>query len=315
MREEEVSFVSGGYTIAGTFTEAAGPVAAALIISGSGRSDRNGDAKIPLQPPLRVGVNRAVAEALGSAHVSALRFDKRGVGASGGDSLRAGMADRRADVRAALGWLATRTGGLPLLAIGHSEGAWYAAELAGDGAVAGAVLLAPGARPGEQILTWQTGMIAARLSPAVKAFLRIARIDVTRAQRKRVARIKASDGDVIRFQGVRFNARWFRDFLAYDPAPVLARIAVPVLTITGGQDVQVPPEDVDTIGRLVNGPFDGHVVGDLSHLFRPDPASAGPRGYRRSVRQPVSPEVLRLITGWVARHWGPRSPEHAAGAV
>jgi uncharacterized protein len=36
---------------------------------------------------------------------------------------------------------------------------------------------------------------------------------------------------------------------------------------------------------------------------RPDPGSVGPRGYRRAVRQPVSPEVLDLITGWVTRHW------------
>lgn len=312
VRSEDVSFGSGGCTIAGTYTEAASPVAAALVIGGSGKSDRNGDARVPLQPALRIGVNRAVAEALGAAQVSALRFDKRGVGASGGDALRAGMDDRRADVHAALAWLAARTGGLPLLAIGHSEGAWYAAELAADGAVAGAVLLAPGGRAGEQILAWQTGKIAARLPPLVKAFLRVARIDVIRSQRKRVARIKAFPGDVIRIQGMRFNARWFRDFLAYDPAPVLARIKVPVLAITGGQDVQVPPEDVDTIGRLVNGPFEGHVAGDLSHLFRPDPGSLGPRGYRRAARQPMSPEVLRLITDWVARYWGPRSPAHAA---
>ena len=118
-----------------------------------------------------------------------------------------------------------------------------------------------------------------------------------------MARIKASRGDVIRIQGIRFNARWFRDFLAYDPVPVLARIPVPVLAITGGQDVQVPPEDVAAIGRLVRGPFEGHVAGDLSHLLRPDPGSVGPRGYRRAVRQPVSPEVLDLITAWVGQHW------------
>jgi uncharacterized protein len=61
----------------------------------------------------------------------------------------------------------------------------------------------------------------------------------------------------------------------------------------------VPPKDVAAIDRLVQGPFEGHVAGDLSHLFRPDPASAGPRAYRHSVRQPVDAEVLRLITSWI----------------
>ena len=307
MGSEEVTFYSGGYTIAATFTDAAGPVAAALLIAGSGRSDRNSDARVPGGRTLGIGLDRAIADALAAAGVPTLRFDKRGVGASGGDYLRAGMDDRRADARAALAWLAARAGGLPLLAIGHSEGAWYAAELAADDAVAGAVLLGAAARPGEEVLAWQTGMIAARLPAAATLILRLTRTDITRSQRQRVARIKASRSDVIRIQGVRFNARWFRDFLGYDPRPALARIKVPVLAVTGGQDVQVPPEDVAAIGRLVQGPFDGHLAGDLSHLFRPDAESAGPRAYRRSVRQPVSPELLGLITGWVAGHWSPAS--------
>lgn len=313
MPSEEVTFVSAGCPIAATWTEAADPAAAALVITGSGKVNRDTDARLPGGRMLRTGVTKAVAEALATAQVSTLRYDKRGVGASGGDYLRAGMADRRADARAALGWLAARAPGLPLLAVGHSEGAWYAAELAADDAVAGAVLLSAGGQPAAQVLAWQTRMVAARLGPLVKAILRITRTDAIRLQRKRVAQINASRADVIRIQGVRLNARWWRDFLAYDPTPALARIKVPVLAITGGQDVQVPPEDVDAIGRLVQGPFEGHVVGDLSHLLRPDPGSAGPRGYRRSVRQPVSPEVLGFITDWVARHWAtsPRSARRA----
>jgi pimeloyl-ACP methyl ester carboxylesterase len=303
VRSEEVTFYSGGCTIAGTFTEAANPVAAALLIAGSGRSDRNSDARLPAGQTLRIGVDKAVAGALAGARVSTLRYDKCGVGASGGDYLRAGMDDRRAEARAALGWLAARARGLPLLAVGHSEGAWYAAELAADDAVAGAVLLAAGARPAEEILSWQTEMLAARLSATARMILKITRTDIIRTQRKRVARIRDSRADVIRIQGTRVNARWWRDFLAYDPRPALARAKVPVLAITGGQDVQVPPEDVAAIGRLVQGPFEGHVAGDLSHLLRPDPASAGARSYRRAVRQPVDAEVLRLIAGWTTNHW------------
>lgn len=253
-------------------------------------------------PPGSV-VDWAAAEALAGVRVSTLRYDKRGVGSSNGDYLGAGMAERRADARAALGWLAARAEGLPLLAVGHSEGAFYAAELAADQAVAGAALVAMGARPGAEILSWQTEMIAARLPPLARAILRVTRTDVVRTQRKRLARITASRADVVRIQGIRINARWIRDFLAYDPRPVLARITVPVLAITGGQDVQVPPADVAAISQLVRGPFEGHVVGDLSHLLRPDPESAGPRDYRRAVRQPVSPEYLELVTGWVASRW------------
>jgi alpha/beta superfamily hydrolase len=229
MPSEEVRFHSGKDTIAGTFNQVDRPVAAALLVPGSGRSDRNSDARLPGRRMLRAGVDHAVADALAEAGVSTLRYDKRGAGASTGDYLRLDMADRRDDVRAALDFLAARTSGLPLLATGHSEGAWYAAELAAGGAVAGAVLLAAGARPGAQILTWQTGMIAATLPRLTKKILQIAHMDVVEVQRRRMKRILASTDDVIRVQGMRFNARWYREFAAYDPRPVLAGIKVPVL--------------------------------------------------------------------------------------
>lgn len=300
--EEDVRFDSDGITLAGTYSDAATPVAAALLITGSGKINRDSDVRL-----LRIGVTRAVAEALAGAHVPSLRYDKRGVGASGGDYRRAGMAENLADARAALGWLAGRAPGLPLLAVGHSEGTFYAAELAGsDPRMAGAVLLSAPARSGEQVVDYQIEMLTTKLPAVVKAAFRLTRRDFARTQRQRLERLKASSGDVIRMTGVRVNARWWRDFLGYDPSAALARVTVPVLAITGGHDLQVPPEDVDAIGRLVHGPFEGHVIGDLSHLLRPDPGSVGPRSYRRAVRQPVSPAVLELITAWTAAHWGPR---------
>ncbi len=149
VHSEDVSFDSGGTTISGTFTEPggpSGPVAAALLIVGSGRTDRNSDARLSLGMTLRTGVTKAIAEALAAAGVSSLRYDKRGVGASGGDYYSAGIPQDFTDARAALGWLSARAGGLPLLAIGHSEGTIYAARLAADGAVAGAVLLSARSR-------------------------------------------------------------------------------------------------------------------------------------------------------------------------
>ncbi len=299
----DVRIDSAGCSLVATYLEAAEPVAAALLIPGSGRTDRDSDVRLPLGQRLRGGITRAVAEALVPAGVSTLRFDKRGVGASGGDYLSAGMDQRFADVRAVRDWLAAKASGLPLLAIGHSEGTYYAAQLAAEGQAAGAVLLSGPARPGADVLTYQVAEIGSRMPASARLILRLMRTDVERAQRKNLAKILASETDVVRLQGQRVGARWVRDFVARDPAPVLARITVPVLAITGGHDLQVPPGDVEVMGRLVQGPFEGHVVPDLSHLLRPDPDSVGPRGYRRQGRQPVSPEVLRLITRWVGRHW------------
>jgi uncharacterized protein len=119
MNSQDVRFDSEGCPLAGSFCEAADPVAAALLLAGSGRSDRDSDALLPLHGTLRIGVSRAIAEALAGARVSTLRYDKRGVGASGGDYFRAGMAQGLAGARAALSWLAATTAGLPLLAVGQ----------------------------------------------------------------------------------------------------------------------------------------------------------------------------------------------------
>jgi uncharacterized protein len=305
VQSSDVRIDAAGCALAATYAEVANPVAAALLIQGSGRTDRNSDVRLPAGQKLRGAITQALADALGTVAVCTLRFDKRGVGASGGDYLTTGMDQRLADVRAASDWLAAKTSGLPLLAIGHSEGTYYAAQLAADGQAAGIVLLSGSARTGADVLTYQVAELADRVPAAAKLVLRLLRTDVVRAQRKNLARIQASTTDVIRAQGIRVNARWTREFVAYDPAPVLARVSVPVLAITGGHDLQVPPADVEVIGQLVHGPFEGHVVDDLSHMLRPDPHSIGPRGYRRQTRQPVSPEVLQLVTDWVTRHFGP----------
>jgi len=178
----------------GDLTEATMPVAAALVLAGSGKANRDSDARLPGHRMLRAGVTKAVAGALAGAQVSTLRYDKRGIGASSGDYLRAGMTQRLADARAGLGWLAARAAGLPLLVVGHSEGAWYAAELAADEDVAGVVLLSVAARPGEQVLAWQTEMLLPRLPLAARTVLRITRSDPIRTQRKRLARIRAAPG-------------------------------------------------------------------------------------------------------------------------
>lgn len=298
MTGEEIEFDSGSCRLAGTFVAVPDPVAVALVLPGSGRADR--DSNVPRLP---LGVTRDIAQALTGAGVATLRYDKRGIGASGGEFLPTGFHQQLADARAALAWLAARVPGVPVLVVGHSEGGLHAIELAADGSAAGAVLLSTAARTGEEVLLWQGVQLVSTLPRWLTTILRWSRIDPLVSQRKRLARIERSSADVLRIQGVRMNVRWLREFAAYDPRPALARIGVPVLAITGAHDMQVPPEDIDTMRQLVRGPFEGHVLDDLSHLLRPDPDRIGPRGYRRAVRQPVSPEPLNLITDWITRYW------------
>jgi pimeloyl-ACP methyl ester carboxylesterase len=244
--------------MAATFTEVARPIAAALLITGSGKTDRDSDVRLPGGLMLRAGITRACAEALAAAGVSTLRYDKRGVGASGGDYFTTGMPQRLADARVALGWLADRCPGLPLIVLGHSEGTYYAAQLACENdSVAGVVLLSGAARPGGEVLTYQTEQLADRLPASARLILRLMHTDAVRSQRKNLAKIMSSSADVMRLQGTRVNARWVRDFVRYDPALTLARVTAPVLAITGGHDLQVPPADVEAMGQTRPGAVRG----------------------------------------------------------
>lgn len=297
MDPEEVEFRSGPLTLAGTFVDVVEPRATALILSGSGKLDRDSNT-----PKLKLEVSSAIARKLGADKVVSLRYDKRGVGQSEGDYLSTGMTENYEDARAALRWLSMRCPDLPVFVIGHSEGSLHAAHLATEEKMAGAVLLACPARVGEEILTWQAKAVVQTLPRSTKAILKLIHLDPLKSQRKQFKRFRATTADVIRVQGKKINARWFRQFLDYDPIPIFERITVPVLAVIGSHDLQIPPEDVQTIKRLVKGPFDGEVIDDLSHLLRPDPDKKGPRDYKTAVRQPVSPEVLTMIAQWVNHH-------------
>lgn len=297
MTEHEVSFPHGELRLAGSLrTCHPAPAPAALLISGSGPIDRNSNGK---RMPL--GVAAAIADDLAARGVATLRYDKRGIGASGGDYRSAGMLDNIDDARAALAFLRDHpdVDADQVVVIGHSEGALIAAELAADPTLAGVVLLAGAAQTGRDVLEWQARQIAPTLPAPVRALLRLLRQDLVRTQAKRLDRLAASSDDVIRLQGVRVNARWFREFMAFDPAVSLEAIAVPTLAITGAKDVQVDCGDIAHMNELVPHAFTGHVLDDLSHLLRHDPTTAGVRNYKKQMRQPMDPRVLDLLGDWI----------------
>ena len=161
----------------------------------------------------------------------------------------------------------------------------------------GYVFLAGAALSGQQVIAWQSRRIAASLPRP----LRLLAGAVERHQERVRARLLASTTDTIRLRRTRLNARWFREYMIYDPAQDLA-IVHPVLAITGAKDTQVDPDHVATIGRTVTGSFDGEVPADLSHLLRRDPRPASLRTYRKQLRQPVDRWVIDRTTDRARLH-------------
>lgn len=295
----EITFDCRGTTLAGTFTTppGPGPHPTALLIAGSGPLDRDGNVKRQ-----RLDVSRDLAVMLDEIGWATLRFDKRGVGASEGDYLSTGFFDELADVESAMRWLDGRPDVDVIVPIGHSIGATMAAELAaGHDVVSAAVLLAVTAQTGEETLTWQAAQIAPTMPGIAKAVLRLMRTDLLRQQRKAIDRLKATTGDVTRIQGAKVNAKWMREFIAYDPLPTLRRIQVPVLAMTGSKDVQVNPADLATIAEAVPT-AETHVLESVDHILRHEPRPiSNVRRYRKQLENPIDPSVATLLVEWLGR--------------
>lgn len=300
----ELTLTSGERTLAASLTvpKGAGPFPAALVIPGSGPVDRDSNHKrMPLD------ITGALARALVGAGLVTLAYDKRGVGASPGDWLTAGLDDSTDDAHAALAALRSRPEVDPqrVVVIGHSEGAIHAGRLGADAdGLAGVVLLSASATPGEELLRWQTTNVLASMPAWVRRVLRVLRFDLARKTEQNRQKIKGTTTDVARIGGQKVNAKWHREFLAYDPQEDLRRLTVPVLAVTGSKDLQVKPSDLAVIAEAVRGPVEVHEVPDVSHILRNQPGEASLSAYKKELRQPVDQRVVSLVVDWVRRTVG-----------
>ena len=293
MRTEELKISTADDSpLACTLTtpDGTGPHPAVLLLHGSGRLDRDGNAG-----RLQQNLGPALAESLARQGIATLRYDRRGVGATPGDWLSTGFVDNRDDAAAALSALATLPGIRPdaIGVVGHSEGALHAMSLGTRPGVAAVVLLAGFARTGEDALRWQADAVASGLPAPLRPLVRLSS--------RRLIKLGTTTEDVVRVAGKRVNARWTREMLHHDSRSDLARIRVPVLAVTGDKDVQVDPADLQRIHALVPGPVETLLFPGLTHLLRKEPDPASVRSYPRQLRSPVDGELLDVVTSWLAR--------------
>lgn len=153
------------------------------------------------------------------------------------------------------------------------------------------MLHAGAARPGEEVLLWQAEQLRETLPAVPRLVLRLFR-----------RKVNATTTDVARVDGARINARWFREYMAYDPVEYLRHITAPVRAITGEKDLQVSSADLDVVRRTPPAEVTVRRVPDLSHTLRRQPGVPSLRLYREEVRRPVDPEVVDTVTEWIVRH-------------
>jgi pimeloyl-ACP methyl ester carboxylesterase len=312
-REEDVSYVSAGNTLAGTLTipEGKGPFPAVLLIAGSGPNNR--DEALMGQKPFLV-----LSDYLTRRGIVVLRMDKRGVGKSKGNYGAATTADFANDAQAGVSYLKTRpeVDAKKIGLIGHSEGGEIAPIVAArDNDVAFIVMLAGPGVPGDQILAEQHRLI--ELANGVPA----AKVAKDNADEKQILAMveqgsdeatlekkmrELSDGKMpeaqIGLQVKTLTSPWFRYFLTYDPAPALRQVKCPALVLNGSLDLQVPPaQNLSPIRKALTDAGNTHFeiveVPGVNHLFQ-DAKTGSPIEYGQ-IEETMSPVVLAKIATWV----------------
>ena len=166
----------------------------------------------------------------------------------------------------------------------------------------GAVLLAYTGKTGRETLEWQAAAIGETLPGFVTRMLKLFGSSVEKQQAKAIRRLQKTDADVARIQGQKVNARWMREFIDYDPEPVMRATKTPLLAITGTKDVQVDAEDLEEVALVVGDRAEVWVIDDLDHILRyePEPVS-NPKKYKKQIEQPIDGRVITAVTDWLAQ--------------
>jgi pimeloyl-ACP methyl ester carboxylesterase len=302
--DERVTIPAVGFNIAGTLTRpsaASGRLPAVVLISGSGPTDRDETvAGIPIFGQL--------ARGLAEAGFLVVRYDKRGVGQSGGRAESAALSDFAEDARAVVRWLERRpdVDRQRLAVLGHSEGAAVAMLLASrEKRVKAAVLIAgPGTTGAELILEQQRHQLDLM---KVDATERAAKVALQEQIQAAVLRGTGWDG-VPEPMRRAADTPWFHSLLAFDPAAVMTDVDQPLLIVQGALDVQVPPHHAEKLlamaeARKKNPGAQLMQVPGINHLLVP--AKTGEVAeYASLAGAEVPPAVPAGIGAWLAKVMG-----------
>ncbi|MEN5167940.1 alpha/beta fold hydrolase [Brevundimonas pondensis] len=268
--------------------------AAAVILPGSGPTDRDGNSP---QFGIRAGTYRLLAEGLAERGVATIRIDKRGIGesaAAGGAEADLRFTANIDDARAWAAEAAAKTGRDCAWLIGHSEGALVAlaAVADGDDKVCGLVLLSGAGRPAGVVLREQ---LAAGLPEPLKtrAYEVLTELEAGRT----VADPPAELAALFRPSVQPYLISW----LTLDPAQLAAAYDGPIFVGQGATDIQVGVADADAI-KAAQPRADLVVWDGVNHVLKTAPADrAANVATYMDPALPLAPGVVEAVADFVLK--------------
>jgi uncharacterized protein len=273
------------------------PVPVVLIVAGSGPTDRNGNSIAGFS----ANSYKILAESLAARGFASVRYDKRGIAASGGagkseQDLR--FDDYVADAVAFTDSMAKDPRFSRVGIIGHSEGALIGALAAERGPVAGVVSLAGAGRRISEILKRQLRQAVPPLSPAdlATADSLLALLDAGRA----IPLAPPTFPPLLWLQLFRPSVQpylisWFQ----YDPADVMRRLKArraKIQVVQGTTDIPAAPDDARRLATAAG--VEPVLVTGMNHVLKLAPLDRAANF--ATYTQPDLPIPSALVTALTA---------------
>ncbi|MBI3401664.1 MAG: alpha/beta fold hydrolase [Acidobacteria bacterium] len=306
--DEPAKIPANGFILAGTLSR---PIQtsttpkilpAVVLVGGSGAIDRDGLA-------FGIPVLGQLADAIADAGFIVVRYDKRGIGQSGGRAESAGLAEYAEDARAAVQWLSKRkdVDRKKIVVIGHSEGGAVALIAASkDKSIAAVGLLSANGVTGAQLILAQQAHALDRLKLSVAD--RQAKVDLQKKIHEAVLTGKGWETMPAEVNRRQVDNPEFQSLLANDPAKVIPEVRQPILIVQGELDTQVEPSNADRLEAMAkkrkNAPPVNMVemvkLPGINHLLVP--ATTGEvEEYGALKDKTVSPAVTQAIVTWLTK--------------
>jgi len=287
--EEPVTLNTDTGNIEGTLlipdTTVISPVA--LIIAGSGPTDRNGN-----NPAMTNNCLLMLADSLAQHGIASLRYDKRGIAKSQSAGLDESQLRFEDYIQDAVGWIAylrsdSRFG--DIIVIGHSEGSLIGMIASQQGAADKFISLAGIAQTADNIIREQ-------LQTQAPAILAVANpILDSLAQGKTVSDVPSTLYSLFRPSVQPYMISWMK----YDPTVEIAKLKIPVLIIQGTTDIQVKVKEAQALAKA-NPEAQIRIIDGMNHILKP--AVADPQTNFKTYTDPnlpLMPEMVKSIVHFI----------------
>lgn len=236
--------------------KSAEPIPVALLIAGSGPTDRNGNSPMGHNDSLK-----RLAQALAKHGIASLRYDKRGVGQSlvvAPDERQLSVERYVADAAAWARMLKADPRFSAVVLIGHSEGALIASLATPVAEPDALISIAGSGRPIDLLLREQ---LQGRLPPPLLATAHYL-IDELKAGRTHE---QVPDALQILFRPS--VQPYLISLFGQDPADAFANTTVPALIIQGTHDIQVEQEDAKAL-QHARKDAELALIAGMNHVLR-----------------------------------------------